>query len=197
MFPITTYAVEDIKAEKKKGQRRWNVSFSPLEVGKNKFYRFLKRWGTVILKSGWETKLIRDELGLKKTKSKMSEKFEAHCVDSWVLANSEVSGFGKLDNKQLLRVVPFRFYRRQLHVMNYIKGSFRKTFGGTRSLGFKRGSLVKHPKYGVCYVGGAVQHEGLKLHSCADGKRLSHRIKPKDCTFLTYCSWRAQLLPIS
>jgi hypothetical protein len=35
---------------------------------------------------------MRDTLGLKKTKKKMADVFEAHCVDSWVLANAIVGG---------------------------------------------------------------------------------------------------------
>jgi hypothetical protein len=38
MYPIACVVVEDIKAIAKKGKRRWNASFSPLEVGKQWFY---------------------------------------------------------------------------------------------------------------------------------------------------------------
>jgi len=34
IFPIIDFVVEDISATTKKGKRRWNESFSPLEVGK-------------------------------------------------------------------------------------------------------------------------------------------------------------------
>ena len=43
----------------------------------------------------------------------------------------------------------------QLHALQPSKGGVRRLYGGTRSEGFKRGSYIKHPKYGVCYVGGA------------------------------------------
>ena len=46
MFPIKSFVVEDIKATTKKG-RRWNVSFSPLQIGKHWFYNELEKLGKV------------------------------------------------------------------------------------------------------------------------------------------------------
>jgi hypothetical protein len=155
VFPITDIVVEDIKA-KTTGKRRWDRSFSPLEVGKAWFYAELKRFGRVHLKQGWETFEMRNAAGLKKSKSKMSEVFEAHCVDSWVLANWYVGGHILPDNKRMLCVSPIRLHRRQLHMLQAAKGGVRKTYGSTRSCGFKRGSLVAHPKFGLCYVGGTM-----------------------------------------
>jgi hypothetical protein len=84
LFPITTVVVDDIKA-KTTGKWRWDVSFSPLEVGKRWFYEQLAKLAQVVTRSGWETKQMRDALGLKKTGKKTAEVFEAHCVDAWVL----------------------------------------------------------------------------------------------------------------
>jgi RRXRR protein len=50
MYPITHVIVEDIKAVTK-GQKRWDTSFSPLEVGKQWFYAQIPG---VITKGGWE-----------------------------------------------------------------------------------------------------------------------------------------------
>ncbi len=43
MFPITDFVVEDIKASTKKQAKKWNQSFSPLEIGKQWFYYQLNR----------------------------------------------------------------------------------------------------------------------------------------------------------
>jgi hypothetical protein len=59
------------------------------------------------------------------------------------------------------------------------------------SLGFKRGSWVKYPKWGVCYVGGSSKG-CLSLHSLQDGKRLTQNAKPEACVFLTFSSWRVR-----
>ena len=196
IYPITDFVVEDIKAWTKKGQRRWNKSFSPLEVGKQWFYQELGKFGKVILKQGYETKELRDDLGLKKLSDKMSNSFYAHCVDSWVLANwyAEGSGHLKPDNTDVLCIVPLRFHRRQLHRLEPKKGGIRSPYGGTISLGFKRGSMVKHPKYGVVYIGGTMGNR-ISLHSLETGKRLCQDGKPRNCKFLTYNTWRSSFLP--
>ena len=192
IYPITDFVVEDIKAMSKKNCRKWNKSFSPLEVGKTYFYAALALLGTVHLKQGWETKALRDALGLKKTSQKLSEKFEAHCVDSWVLANWLVGGHTLPENKQILFISPIRLHRRQLHAMVPAKGGKRRPYGSTRSMGFKRGALVKHLKWGLTYVGGT-QKSRISLHSLVDGKRLCKVAKLQDTQFKSYNTWRVHL----
>ncbi|WP_460036205.1 RRXRR domain-containing protein [Methylothermus subterraneus] len=193
LYPIAVFVVEDVKA-RTKGQRRWDRSFSPLEVGKHWFYSELSKLAPVETKSGWDTKQLRDALGLKKIGNKQAEVFEAHCVDSWVLANGWTGGHIKPDNTRLLCMTPLQFHRRQLHRMQPDKGGIRMPYGGTRSLGFKRGSLVKHPRFGVTYVGGFMK-DRISLHRLTDGKRLCRNAKPSDCKFLAFNSWRARLIP--
>jgi len=108
VYPIIDFVVEDIKA-RTKGRRRWDRSFSPLEVGKQWFYDELRKLGHVETRQGWETKELRNAYGLKKSGNKMVETFEAHCVDSWVLANWWVGGHIKPDNKEMLFVTPLHF----------------------------------------------------------------------------------------
>jgi hypothetical protein len=169
--------VEDVKALTREGERRWNRSFSPLEVGKGWFYEELSKLGQVIIIQGFETKKIRDELNLPKD----------HWIDAWCLAYSQVGGV--LDNQVVLGMTPLRFYRRQLHVLQPGKGGVRRPYGGTISLGFKRGSLVKHPKWGLCYVGGTSKGR-VSLHSLEGGQRLCQNARPEELKFLTYSSWR-------
>ena len=193
LYPVTQFIVEDVKA-RTAGQRQWDRSFSPLEVGKQWFYGELSQIAPVEIKPGWETKALRDSLGLTKTKAKMAEVFSAHCVDSWVLANSWTGGHTKPDNTRLLCVTPLRFHRRQLHALQPTAGGIRRPYGGTQSLGLKRGELVKHPKYGVVYVGGT-SGDRISLHATGDGKRLSQNARRSDCKRLAYRSWRTRLLP--
>jgi hypothetical protein len=189
IFPITDFVVEDIAAMTKQGKRKWNVSFSPLEIGKKWFYTELEKLGNVHTLKGYETKELRDGHGLKKSNNKLSNDFSVHCVDSWILANWFVGGHTVPDNKEILLVMPLRFYRRQLHVQKPAKGGVRRPYGGTRSEGKKRGAYVKHPKYGVCFVGGTSKGT-ISLHSLIDGKRLTQNAKPQDCKHLTYASFR-------
>jgi hypothetical protein len=189
MFPVKCFAVEDIQAKTLKNGRKWNANFSPLQVGKNWFYGELENLGRVFKYQGYETKTFRDIKGLKKTSQKMAEVFAAHCVDSWVLASDIVGDQGYVDNTDLLLITPLQFHRRQLHVMRPADGGIRKHYGGTRSLGLTRGSLVRHVKRGVCYVGGCTDSR-ISLHSMSTGKRLCRNAKPSDCKFLAYNSWR-------
>jgi hypothetical protein len=186
LYPIAMFVVQDIAAVTKAGQRRWNQSFSPLEVGN---YRELAQLAQVETVQGYETAQERQDMGLVKSKNKLSDSFEAHCVDSWVLANMSVRGHTEPDNKTMFYLVPLRFHRRQLHRLQPEKGSIRKPYGGTVSLGLKRGSWVKHPQYGLTYVGGTTNGR-ISLHSLEMGKRLTQNAKPEDCILLTYASWR-------
>lgn len=198
MFAVTTFVVEDIKAKTWKNGRKWNVLFSPLEVGKNWFYSELRQLANLETRAGNETYEMRQELGLKKSKNKLSNKFDAHCVDSWVLANSFVGGHAKPDTTALIEIVPLEFHRRQLHRLQHQSGHIRPRYGGTISAGFKRGSIVKHLKYGFCYVGGWVESptkknpdkKTISLHDIRSGKRLTQNANPTDCKFVSYNSWR-------
>ena len=87
VLPIQTAVVEDVKARTRRGQKRWNTSFSPLEMGKKYFYGELERMGlAVVTKQGYETKKLRRRLHLKKLRCKSARTFESHCVESWALA---------------------------------------------------------------------------------------------------------------
>lgn len=182
LYPITTSVVEDVKARTKEGKRRWNQAFSSLEIGKRWFYKELGALGQVCILQGFETKELREKLGLSK----------AHWIDAWVLANWYTGG-ELLDTRVAFSVVPLRFHRRQLHALQPSKGGVRRPYGGTNSLGFKRGSYVQHPKWGLVYVGGYLK-DRISLHSLSDGRRLFQNAKVEDCQFLTYASWRMRLL---
>lgn len=199
LFPISHIAVEDIKAKTWKGSRRWNISFSPLEVGKKWFYGECRKIAILEVFDGYEhTYQTRQGLGLKKLKNKLSSNFYAHCVDSWVLAYLTVGGDPTPDNETVIEFIPLRFHRRQLHRLEHAKGHVRARYGGTMSVGFKRGSIVKHPKWGVCYVSGWMEsptkknpdRKVISLHSIQTGKRLCQNADPEDVRFLSYNSWR-------
>ncbi len=81
LYPITRFVVEDIKAQTT-GHPRWDAAFSPLEVGKQWFSSELRKLASIEIKSGWETKQLREALGLRKSYHKTATVFEAHCVDS-------------------------------------------------------------------------------------------------------------------
>ena len=188
IFPIAHVVVENIRA-KTKGQCRWDGMFSPLEVGKQWFYAEVRNVAKLSTFEGFETKAMREALGLKKTREKTAAVFEAHCVDSWVLARALVGGNPQPENTQLLLVAPLRLHRRELHRRQPSRGGQRLPYGSTRSLGFKRGSLVRHPQHGVSFVGGASAGR-ISLHRTSDGQRFCRNAKPSDLRFLTHSTWR-------
>lgn len=189
IFPITAFVVEDIQAYSMKNGRRWNLSFSPLEVGKAWFYEQLGNLARVDLMQGYETHELRTGLGLKKSSNKLANVFSAHCVDSWVLANDWVGGHLKPDNERMLFLEPIQFHRRILHDQLPAKGGIRRRKGGTISLGLKKGRLAKHIKHGLCYIGGNYKGR-LTICSVQTGARIAMRVKPKDVRLLAYNSWR-------
>ncbi len=194
IIPIQVAVVEDVKAVTRKGKKKWNTSFSPLEYGKQYFYSALKEMGlNVVLKRGTDTKELREKFGLEKLKNKSKAVFETHCVDAWVLAASE-TGAKQPTTKSLYYLVPLRWHRRQLHYSQPQKGGIRRRYGGTISLGLKKGTLVKHIKYGLCYIGGNFKNR-FSLHSLKDGKRTTHNAKREDLKILTRITWRSQFIP--
>jgi len=193
MFPIADFAIEDIKARTHKGIDKRNVSFSPLEVGKEWFYAEISKLGNLTIRQGYETKALRDLYGLKKISNKMSSSFYAHNVDSWLLANSVVGGHSVPDNERVVIVTPLRFHRRQLHAFQPDAGGKRRPYGGTVSLGLKRGSLVKHKKYGICYVGGTMGDK-ISVHDIETEERLAQNVKICDCKFLAFNSIRVNAI---
>ena len=183
LFPVTHVCVEDIKARTLKRAKKWNTSFSPLEVGKSWFYTEIeKRWELLTLQ-GWETKEIRDKLGLKKSSKKLSKTFDAHCVDSWCLAYHAVDGKTLLDNTDIFCISPIPIRRRELHRQNPQKGGKRPRYGGTTWNGLVKNTLVKHVKHGLTRISGFGK-TGISLYSL-DGQRLCQNAKISDCKVLT------------
>jgi hypothetical protein len=193
LIPITDINVEDIKARTRQGCRKWNVSFSPLEVGKIWFYGELKKGFNLTTTQGFETALLREKYGYAKTKEKLRDTWDAHCVDSHVLCTEvlrrEIKPF-----LGMYKINFFKFSRRQLHVQNPTKGGNRKQYGGTISLDIPRGALVKSDRHGIAYVGGTSKGK-LSLHDIRSGKRLTQGASCDMLTIITTLKWRSQFIP--
>ena len=185
LYPVTHVCVEDIKARTIEHAKQWNQSFSPLEVGKQWFYTEIrKRWELRTL-HGWQTKEIREKLGLKKSSKKLSETFDAHCVDSWCLAYHTVGGNSTPDNTDIFCVSPIPIRRRELHRQNPQKGGKRPRYGGTvLGDGLIKNTLIKHVKHGLTRLAG-INGKGLFSIYSLDGKRLTTCAKRRDFQVLT------------
>ena len=188
LYPITHVCVEDIKARSQQYQRKWNQAFSPLEVGKHWFYtQIQKRWKLYTLR-GYETKEIRDRLGLKKSKQKLAETFDAHCVDAWCLAYHTVGGNREIpDTTDIFCISPIPIQRRCLHREQASKGNHRKRsrYGGTSlGNGLTKSTLVRHVKYGLTRLSGVNAKGFFSLYDMY-GTRITTCAKRQDFQILT------------
>lgn len=193
LYPIDHIAIEDVSMEMKKGEKRRNAGFSPIQAGKHWLYKRLETLGYTVSKYlGVETASFRKQLGLAKTKDKLASVFAAHCVDSWVLANAVTGGRIKPDLTSIVELVHHHFTRRQLHKFNPIKGGERTRSGGTLSLGIRKGTLCTWKDSGLYFVGGNNGRDRLSLHSASHGVRVTQKAKMEDIHLIAYCPWRYQ-----
>jgi hypothetical protein len=198
ILPLSDAAVEDVQAVTHAGKGgRWNAAFGPVQVGKEHLYRLLKEQGLAVHRyRGVVTQQLRDSFGLTKTHQKAARTFSSHAVDAWVLA-AATSGATTLTCTRVWYVIPAPLHRRQLHRLQPERGhvGIRKPYGGTRSLGCTRGTLVRHPRYGLCRVGGCDrEQQRLSLHAYCSATRLTQGAKPTDCQRLTAVAFRSWLV---
>jgi hypothetical protein len=167
-----------------------------LEVGKAWFYRKIRAKWELFTLQGYETKEMRDRLGLKKSSHKMSDTFNAHCVDSWVLAYHTIGGNAIVENTGVFCISPIPIERRSLHRQLPQKGGKRPRYGGTMCLGFRKGTLVKHIKHGLSVICG-YQKGRLSLQPVEGGTRLTLAAKVRDCKILKRLNFRYKPVAIS
>jgi len=194
ILPITCVNIEDISATTKKGQKRWNSSFSPLEVGKKYFdSEFNRLYPDIFLvkTNGYNTKTHRDSRGFKKSNKKLLYTWETHNVDSHCLCELAL-GLNVKPYLGLYRIDFLEYHRRVIQRQNPGKKGERTKYGSTVSLGMSRGSVVRYKgKFG--YLGGT--SKGLvTVHSMITKKR-NQKVKIEDIEVLYNSNRRVQFLP--
>src|SRR5258707_880357 len=120
---------------------------------------------------------------------------QPHIVWPWLASYSAVGGEPRPDNMRLVCISPLTWHHRQLHRFEPEKGGKRKLYGGTFSQGIKRGTLVKHPKWGRAYVGGTMDGK-LSLHDPQTGKRITQSANVADCRLIKLLRWKTRLGPL-
>lgn len=192
IIPITLLNIEDIKAKTKHGQGKWNLSFSPLEVGKKYFYARLANLEIRVIKTpGFDTKKHRDIRGFRKSNKKLDYSWDAHNVDSHSLTEIGL----QTDIKPYLGLYQINFleyHRRQLHVQSPSAHNIRKPYGTTVSMGKSRGSVARY-KNKLGYLGG-VSKGGITIHSILTAVRTDRGVNIKNINILYRSSWRTQFI---
>ncbi|NJO93784.1 MAG: hypothetical protein HC820_04435 [Hydrococcus sp. RM1_1_31] len=186
LFPISHIRYEIIKARTENGKGK---GFSPAMVGQKIMLQWLGDLRPTATQYGWQTSILRQQLGLTKDKADKSKQSpETHANDGIALAASHFMRFEQFYTANTrghcwvgqIEVTdsPFRvisrpnIYRRQLHFENPEKGGIRKRKGGTVTpFGFRSGDLVKACKAGEIirgWIGGFTNSEKTKNVSVYD-----------------------------
>lgn len=144
------------------------LGFSPVMVGQKWMLKQLAKLAHTSTLYGWETAVIRQQLGLiKEKKAKSNQSPETHAVDGISLASSQFLQYRQLKGKQgwwdgdaSITSAPFVIIRRppvsrrQLHLMIPAKGGKRRKYGGTTTRHeFRKGDLVKAEMAGRVSIG--------------------------------------------
>jgi len=100
VLPLTAVVVEDVQASPRKGKGgKWNVAFSPVQVGKEHLYRLLRGMGLVVHTwEGWQTKELREKYNLTKTRSKSQQSLTWVAFRSFLVAKETPKKSGKGDH---------------------------------------------------------------------------------------------------
>jgi hypothetical protein len=142
-FPITKIVVEDVKFNHFKSNK--GSSFSAAEQGKTELYNFIALNWQLTLVNGFDTKTLRIAVFGHDIKSsnKADRRFEAHCVDSFVIAFNEIRSQKALNvNSHVLfieKIVRMRRQLTQLRPRKYTKAGinhnryYRLSAGGIKN----------------------------------------------------------------
>jgi hypothetical protein len=202
ILPVTKINCEDIKAITNKNKKRWNRSFSPLEVGKSYFYNQLKKLyptTQMMITSGKGTSAHRKSRGFAKSTNKLAYTWDAHNSDSHSLAEIALNE-NIYPYKGLYQINFLEFHRRQLHVQNPAKGGVRKEYGTTVSLDMSRGSVVRYTGKNkehsgkLFYLGGSSKGK-IEIKSIITGARVYQFTNPRDIKVMYRSIMRTQFLP--
>ncbi len=166
IFPVTQITYEYVKAKGNKG-------FSPVMVGQKVMLQWLEKIAPTNKQEGWQTSILRQQLGLAKDKKDKSKQTpETHAHDGIALAASNFMRFEKFQTantrghkwtgevsvtKSIFRIIcrP-NLFRRQLHFENPVKkvpGNRKRKGGTVTPFGVRSGDLVKAEKAGKVYIG--------------------------------------------
>jgi hypothetical protein len=161
LFPIAAIRYEVVKARTDSPQ---NKGFSIAMAGQKTLIDWLDKVAPTFTQEGWQTSMLRQQLGLAKDKTDKSKQVAAtHANDGVALAASHFMQFERFHTASerghqwvgqvMVTSAPFRviarpnLFRRQLHFENPLAGGKRKRKGGTVTpWGLRSGDFVEATK---------------------------------------------------
>lgn len=170
-YPISKIVIEDVRFNHYRNSN--GASFSLVEQGKTELYEFIRQLNLKLeLVDGITTKKLRVKyFGFDpKTQDKGKQSFEAHCVDSFVLAAPKEFEYDRETGELLNPIVDFDNYLNKsvTFIEKYIKQ--RRCLTKTRAL-YKKPSNTG--PYYYRYKKGGIK----KIFTCKSNKRNFCRVK--------------------
>ncbi len=171
IYPISKIVVEDVRFNHYASNQ--GASFSQVEQGKTKLYDFIRERAELELIDGTVTHKLRTEVfGYDtKTKDKGSKSFEAHCIDSFVIA---------LNGIQVDSVIAVQVNRDVIFIEKNLR--IRRCLTRTRPVGYGDNKFhYKLLKGGIKQV---VQKTSTKRNCCRVKPEGIHSNHPKQWIYL-------------
>jgi hypothetical protein len=214
LLPLTGAAVAaGTAASRHASAGQGNTAFSPGQGGKAPRDRLRTAQGRILpLDTGSVTHPLREQYDRANTHQKDAPPSSSHAGDAWGLA-AATGGAHAPTCTRLHPTAPdwgtssrcscsaarcsaarCSAYTPRKEVPQ--KGGRRQPSGGTRSCGFKRGTLVGHPQSGLWRIGGYDREKPrVSLRSYKATTRLTHGAHPAECHRLTRVALRPWLVP--
>ena len=143
LFNFSDVVIEDVSFNHYDDHSRIGKYFSPIEVGKNKLYSFIRQIGLeIILAKGYDTYTSRKTYFGQdlKSKDKSANLFEAHCIDSFILT--------RFNNDYILKNKITHFWHRKKMINR------RQLIKFKNKVGFKK----EYFRYGKLGTKTAIRH---------------------------------------
>jgi hypothetical protein len=122
LYPVDRFAVEDVRFDHYR--KRWGKHFSTVEIGKTRFYEYLRSIGRLNLYAGAETAEWRKKLKLPKNSRKSALRWDAHASDAVAIGCAE-TGCTVPAPPEFWVWRRFQNARRQLHKLKFKRGGAR------------------------------------------------------------------------
>lgn len=154
------------------GAHRYGKHFSTAEIGKARVRAFLEGHGALVTRfKGYDTKVLRESYGYKKSSSKKADRFEAHCSDALALALAVRHDASLAPGPFVVIDDRYRAVRRRLHDTQPAPGGVRAPYSHGIVRGLRKGLLMGTPRGKNGQLCG--QDRGSYRYYDADGKRQS------------------------